>query len=144
MKHFIIKGPTKGVKGNINISGAKNSCLPLMAASILFEKKVVFKNIPLVNEMNIPSDIIESKKLCIIGLITEAERLFDIRRNRLNSLKEKEASDYTNLEKIRSEVDRSKSIFKKNKWPVIDVTRKSVEETAASIIKIFEIKNKND
>ena len=70
-------------------------------------------NIPLVNEMNIPSDIIESKKLCIIGLITEAERLFDIRRNRLNSLKEKEASDYTNLEKIRSEVDRSKSIFKK-------------------------------
>ena len=101
-------------------------------------------NIPLVNEMNIPSDIIESKKLCIIGLITEAERLFDIRRNRLNSLKEKEASDYTNLEKIRSEVDRSKSIFKKNKWPVIDVTRKSVEETAASIIKIFEIKNKND
>ena len=51
MKHFIIKGPTKGVKGNINISGAKNSCLPLMAASILFEKKVVFKNIPLVNDV---------------------------------------------------------------------------------------------
>ena len=101
-------------------------------------------NIPLVNDMNVPDDIIESKKLCVIGLTTEAERLFDIRRNRLNSLKENEASDYTNLEKIRSEVDKSKSIFKKNKWPVIDVTRKSVEETAASIIKIFEIKNKND
>ena len=101
-------------------------------------------NIPLVNEMNVPNDIIDSSKLCIIGLITEAERLFDIRRNRLNSLKENEASDYTNLEKIRSEVDKSKSIFKKNKWPVIDVTRKSVEEAAASIIKIFEIKNKNE
>ena len=101
-------------------------------------------NIPLVNEMNVPNDIIDSSKLCIIGLTTEAERLFDIRRNRLNSLKENEASDYTNLEKIRSEVDKSKSIFKKNKWPVIDVTRKSVEETAASIIKIFEIKNKNE
>ena len=78
-----------------------------------------------------------------MGLVTEAERLFDIRRNRLNSLKENEASDYTNLEKIRDEVNQSKKIFKKNKWPVIDVTRKSVEETAASIIKIFEIRNKN-
>ena len=78
-----------------------------------------------------------------IGLTTEAERLYDIRRNRLNSLKENEASDYTNLDKIRNEVEQSKKIFKKNKWPVIDVTRKSVEETAASIIKIFEIQKKN-
>ena len=93
--------------------------------------------------MSIPTDVINSKSLCVIGLTTEAERLFDIRRNRLNSLKENEASDYTNLEKIRSEVDQSKKIFKKNKWPVIDVTRKSVEETAASIIKIFDIQNKN-
>ena len=78
-----------------------------------------------------------------MGLATEAERLYDIRRNRLNSLKENEASDYTNLDKIRNEVEQSKKIFKKNRWPVIDVTRKSVEETAASIIKIFEIQNKN-
>ena len=86
---------------------------------------------------------VKSNTLCVIGLTTEAERLYDIRRNRLNSLKENEASDYTNLEKIRLEVEQSKKIFKKNKWPTIDVTRKSVEETAASIIKIFEIQNKN-
>ena len=49
----------------------------------------------------------------------------------------------TDLEKIKIEVEKSKKIFKKNKWPTIDVTRKSVEETAASIIKIYEIKNKN-
>ena len=109
----------------------------------LANKGLKTSNIPLVNEMNIPSDVINSKSLCVVGLITEAERLFDIRRNRLNSLKENEASDYTNLEKIRDEVNQSKKIFKKNKWPVIDVTRKSVEETAASIIKIFEIRNKN-
>ena len=101
-------------------------------------------NIPLVNEMSIPKDVISATNLCIVGLVTEAERLFDIRRNRLNTLKENEASDYTNLEKIKSEVEESKKIFKKNKWPTIDVTRKSVEETAASIIKIFEIKNKNE
>ena len=94
--------------------------------------------------MSIPKDVISATNLCIVGLVTEAERLYDIRRNRLNTLKENEASDYTNLEKIKSEVEESKKIFKKNKWPTIDVTRKSVEETAASIIKIFEIKNKNE
>ena len=109
----------------------------------LANKGLKTSNIPLVNEMSIPIDISNSNNLCVVGLITEAERLFDIRRNRLNSLKENEASDYTNLEKIKQEVDQSKKIFKKNKWPIIDVTRKSVEETAASIIKIYEIQNKN-
>ena len=109
----------------------------------LANKGLKTSNIPLVNDMNIPLDIINSKKLCVVGLVTEAERLFDIRRNRLNSLRENEASDYTDIEKIRDEVERSKKIFKKNNWPTIDVTRKSVEETAASIIKIFEIQNKN-
>ena len=109
----------------------------------LANKGLKTSNIPLVNDMNIPNDIVKSKNLCVIGLTTEAERLYDIRRNRLNSLRENEASDYTNLEKIRLEVEQSKNIFKINKWPTIDVTRKSVEETAASIIKIFEIQNKN-
>ena len=110
----------------------------------LANKGLKTSNIPLVNDMNIPLDVINSKKLCVVGLVTEAERLFDIRRNRLNSLRENEASDYTDIEKIRDEVEKSKKIFKKNKWPTIDVTRKSVEETAASIIKIFEIQSKND
>tara|TARA_B100000963_G_scaffold307711_1_gene282842 strand:+ start:43 stop:864 length:822 start_codon:yes stop_codon:yes gene_type:complete len=109
----------------------------------LANKGLKTSNIPLVNDMKVPEDVLKSKTLCVIGLFTEAERLFDIRRNRLNSLRENEASEYTDLEKIRIEVEESKKIFKKNKWPVIDVTRKSVEETAASIIKIFEIKNKN-
>ena len=51
MKKFIIKGPNKAIKGEINISGAKNSCLPLMAASILFKNKVTFKNIPVVKNI---------------------------------------------------------------------------------------------
>jgi len=77
-------------------------------------------------------------------LIFEAERLHDIRKNRLSSLKENENTDYVDIEKIRNEVEDSKTIFKKNQWPTIDVTRKSVEETAASIIKIYEIKNKKN
>ena len=67
----------------------------------------------------------------------------DIRKNRMNSLKETENKSYTDLENIKKEVDEAKDTFRKYKWPVIDVTRKSVEETAASIIKIYEIYKKN-
>ena len=79
----------------------------------------------------------------MVGLTTEPERLVDIRRNRMASLKEKEGTNYTNFEKIAKEVEEAKKIFKKYNWPIVDVTRKSVEETAASIIKIYEIEKEN-
>jgi len=101
-------------------------------------------NIPLVNENSIPEILKKDPKInCIVGLSTEPERLADIRKNRMNSLKENENKSYTNLEKIREEVTAAKNTFKKYKWPSIDVTRKSVEETAASIIKIYEIYKQN-
>ena len=101
-------------------------------------------NIPLVNEKSIPDTLkLNRKKICVVGLTTDPERLIDIRKNRLRSLKENEKSTYTNLKKIIDEVRDAKKMFKKYKWPVIDVTRKSVEETAASIIKIHEINKKN-
>ena len=81
---------------------------------------------------------------CVIGLNTEPERLVDIRKNRMNSLKETENKSYTDIENIRKEVDQAKNTFRKYNWPVIDVTRKSVEETAASVIKIYEIYKSND
>tara|TARA_B100001063_G_scaffold206853_1_gene202428 strand:- start:16 stop:840 length:825 start_codon:yes stop_codon:yes gene_type:complete len=101
-------------------------------------------NIPLINENSIPKILKEKPKMaCVIGLNTEPERLVDIRKNRMNSLKETENKSYTDLEKIKKEVDEAKNTFRKYKWPTIDVTRKSVEETAASIIKIYEIYKKN-
>ena len=57
----------------------------------------------------------------------------------MNSIKEQESISYTNIEKIIEEVETAKKTFRKYNWPVIDVTRKSVEETAASIIKILDI-----
>ena len=97
-------------------------------------------NIPLVNQNSIPQILKKNpKSSCVIGLITEAERLVDIRKNRMNTLKETENTSYTNIEKIKKEVDDAKKTFKKYNWPTIDVTRKSVEESAASILKIFEI-----
>ena len=60
----------------------------------------------------------------------------------MHSLKEQESTNYIDFNKISLEVEESKKIFKKYKWPTVDVTRKSVEETAASIIKIYEIRRR--
>ncbi len=76
MKRYIIKGPNNTVKGEVNISGAKNSCLPLMAASILFKNKVILKNVPFVKDVYTMKDLLislgakvnfsESKKMMTI------------------------------------------------------------------------------
>ena len=101
-------------------------------------------NIPLVNEQSIPESLKKNPKLsCVVGLTTEPQRLVDIRKNRMSALKEKENTNYTNISNIEKEINEAKKTFTKYKWPIIDVTRKSVEETAASIIKIYEI-NKNN
>ena len=101
-------------------------------------------NIPLVNENSLPEKLKKNPQFtCVVGLSTEPERLADLRKNRMNSLKENDNTNYTNLENIKDEVIKAKKTFQKYKWPVIDVTRKSVEETAASIIKIHEIYSSN-
>ena len=101
-------------------------------------------NIPLVTNHNLPNELLSSKdNKCIIGLYADPERLSDIRRNRVAMMKEEKIDSYVDVNFIKKEVDESKVLFKKYNWPTIDVTRKSVEETAASIIRIYEIrKNK--
>ena len=97
-------------------------------------------NIPLVNEKSIPLKLKENPKICCtVGLIAEPTRLHDVRKNRLTTIKEQEHIQYTDLETIKKETEESKKTFKKYQWPIIDVTRKSVEETAASVIKMYEI-----
>ena len=102
-------------------------------------------NIPLVDKQEIPNILKEEyNKFCVIGLVVEASRLSDIRTNRLEIMKEINIPNYSNLEFVQKELEDSKNLFKKYKWPIIDVTRKSVEETAASVIRIYEIiKGKN-
>jgi len=114
-------------------------------AIYLANKGFKTSNIPLINENSIPEILKENPKItCVVGLNTEPERLADIRKNRMNSLKEAENKSYTDIEKIKKEVLEAKNTFKKYQWPMIDVTRKSVEETAASVIKIYEIYKQND
>ena len=101
-------------------------------------------NIPLVLDQKIPDPLKKSaNKLCVIGLTADPERLSEIRKTRANTNNKIDLKLYTNVENIKEEVNNSKLMFKKFNFPMIDVTRRSVEETAASIIKIYEIqKNK--
>ena len=99
-------------------------------------------NIPVIPNKNLPEQLIKNlKKTCIVGLICDPTRLSDVRRNRVQSLHEDRPGKYTNKQEIENELQNSKELFKKYNWPIIDVTRKSVEETAASVIKIFDILN---
>ena len=96
-------------------------------------------NIPLVLDQKIPESL-SNNSACIVGLVADPERLADIRRNRVAIMNDHNLKEYTDLDSIKKEVNESKNIFKRNNWPIIDVTRRSVEETAASILKIIEIK----
>jgi len=97
-------------------------------------------NIPVINENSIPTKLTKNPKApCVIGLTVEPSRLLDVRKNRMNFINEKRPGSYTDIEKIKLELEMAKNIFKKYNWPIIDVTRKSVEETAASVIKIYDI-----
>ncbi len=97
-------------------------------------------NIPLILDQKVPKDLFSNEKACVVGLVADPERLADIRRNRVAIMKDHKLKEYTDLDYIKKEVGDSKSLFKRNNWPIIDVTRKSVEETAASILKIIDIK----
>jgi len=98
-------------------------------------------NIPLVLEQKIPDSLEkESEKFCVIGMFADPQRLSEIRKTRANTNQNIDLNLYTDVERIKEEVENSKKMFKKFNWPTIDVTRRSVEETAASIIKIYEIK----
>jgi len=99
-------------------------------------------NIPIIPNKKLPEQLVQNpNKTCTIGLVCDPVRLSEVRKNRIQSIHENQPGDYTNEKKIIFEMENSKKIFKRYNWPIIDVTRKSVEETAASIIKIFDILN---
>ena len=111
----------------------------------LANKGMKISNIPLVNEQSVPEFLKEKPNLtCVVGLTAEPDRLVDLRKNRMQSIKENENKNYIDFEKIKNEIEVSKKLFQKYNWPTIDVTRKSVEETAASILKIHDIFNHNE
>ncbi len=94
-------------------------------------------NIPFVETSLLPPELETLKKPLIVGLTISADRLIQIRKTRLQSLKQEEDTNYVDIEKVEEEILQSRRLYQKNKWPIIDVTRRSVEETAANIIQYF-------
>jgi regulator of PEP synthase PpsR (kinase-PPPase family) len=94
-------------------------------------------NIPLVIESPPPPLLFQLERPMIVGLTTAPRRLVEIRRNRLLSLNERTETAYVDEERVEQEVACARRMFADNGWPVIDVTRRSIEETAAAIIKLY-------
>ena len=101
-------------------------------------------NIPLVVESPPPSKLFELKHPLVVGLTSAPERLVQIRRNRLLSLNEQSKTDYVDGERVRKEVAFARRMFADHGWPVIDVTRRSIEETAAAVIKLLGERARRD
>ena len=94
-------------------------------------------NVPLVPSAEIPQRLRDLKGIPVVGLTLSADRLVDIRRNRLKSLSEHRESSYVEPDSVRQEIIQARRLFERQGWPVIDVTRRSVEETAAAVINIL-------
>ena len=94
-------------------------------------------NIPIVPQSPPPANLFTLKHPLVVGLVTSAQRLIQVRRNRLLSLNQAPDTDYVDEEMVKAEVAAARRMFADNDWPVLDVTRRSIEESAAAIINLF-------
>jgi [pyruvate, water dikinase]-phosphate phosphotransferase / [pyruvate, water dikinase] kinase len=94
-------------------------------------------NIPVVPNIPLPDNLAQLRKPLIVGLTTNPDRLVQVRRNRLLQLHEKDETTYTNMDLVVEEVRYARRLYAQNNWPVIDVTRRSIEETAAAIMNLL-------
>jgi len=97
-------------------------------------------NVPLVPSVPPPPELARAKRPLIVGLITDPERLVQIRVNRLRSLQQDPESTYTDMEEIQREIQDARRLYARHKWVTIDVTRRSIEETAASILQMLTVR----
>jgi len=93
-------------------------------------------NIPIVPGCPLPDDVLSTDIPLVVGLTKDPKRLVQIRRNRLRMLNQDEETDYIDIETVTQEVNAARRMFTQNNWPIIDVTRRSIEETAATILQM--------
>lgn len=94
-------------------------------------------NVPLVLGAEPPASLFKLRRPVVVGLTVSPDRLIQIRRNRLLSLREERESAYIEQESVREEIVRARRLFEREGWPTIDVTRRSIEETSAQIINLL-------
>jgi regulator of PEP synthase PpsR (kinase-PPPase family) len=94
-------------------------------------------NIPMVVESPPPPSLFAVRRPMVVGLTTSTERLIQVRRNRLLSLNQAPETNYVDTDHVTREVQFARRMFADNGWPVIDVSRRSIEETAAAVINLY-------
>jgi regulator of PEP synthase PpsR (kinase-PPPase family) len=104
----------------------------------LANRGVKAANVPFVPAVPLPPELLRARKPLVVGLTNDPERLILLRRNRLSMLDHDEATDYTDIEAVRLEVREARRVFVEHHWPVIDVTRRSIEETAAAVYRLLQ------
>ena len=95
-------------------------------------------NIPIVPSVDLPAELFQLTDPFVIGLTNDPSRLIQIRQNRILMLNQRDNTDYVDLEQVRQEVQNARRLFAKQGWPVIDVTRRSIEETAAAVLQRYQ------
>ncbi len=95
-------------------------------------------NVPLVPGIGLPPELLKVKDPLIVGITKDPRRLVEIRRQRLKILNQDENTDYVDLEVVSKEINDARRLFSAEGWPVINVSRKSIEETAATIIQLLQ------
>ncbi|HXQ53225.1 MAG TPA: pyruvate, water dikinase regulatory protein [Stellaceae bacterium] len=104
----------------------------------LANRGIKVANIPIVPGVALPPELFTATRPLIVALTNDPERLIQVRQNRLSQLHQQETrTDYTDLAAVRDEVQKARRLFAEHHWPVIDVTRRSIEETAAAILKLL-------
>lgn len=106
----------------------------------LANRGIFAANIPLVKGMTLPSVLAELSTPLLVGLTRDAESLVDIRRNRLRFLQQTDDTNYVDTETVIEEVQEARRLCARYGWPVLDVTRRSIEETAAEIMILLNRK----
>ena len=107
----------------------------------LAQKGYKTTNLPLIPGIEIPKTLTEPHSAFVVGLVASPERISEIRRNRAQLLGDRDLNDYVDRNQIANEIAYSRRLFATNNWPLIDVTRRSIEETAATIIKMLHDKD---
>jgi len=101
-------------------------------------------NVPIVPGCPIPEQLFHVERPLIVGLNKDPKRLVEIRRQRLKLLDQDENTDYVDLEAVSKEISEARRLYTKHNWPVINVSRKSIEETAAQIIQLYQRREDQD
>ena len=103
----------------------------------LAQRGIRAANVPMVPGAALPEKLFHLRRPLIVGLTVSPDRLVSIRRNRLLNLHEQRESTYVESDAVREEIIRARRLFERERWPVIDVTRRSIEETAAAVVNLL-------